>query len=168
MAKEKDMFDYDEIMKHIQQVNEQTQSAMDDMFKRSEEIAKKADAEAKEKEEREKAKEEKQREAEQQTAEQQAAGGQRQVEILGQMLGPDGLAQMAYSEEQMRQEVERQVSQYASMSVDGMMEKLFGEDMGVISAALETLAMEEDEDEDEEEEENTPENIRQRRRKMKL
>ena len=49
MAKEKDMFDYDEIMKHIQQVNEQTQSAMDDMFKRSEEIAKKADAEAKEK-----------------------------------------------------------------------------------------------------------------------
>ena len=24
MAKEKDMFDYDEIMKHIQQVNEQT------------------------------------------------------------------------------------------------------------------------------------------------
>lgn len=74
MAKEKDMFDYDEIMKHIQQVNEQTQSAMDDMFKRSEEIAKKADAEAKEKEEREKAKEEKQREAEQQTAEQQAAG----------------------------------------------------------------------------------------------
>lgn len=73
------MFDYDEIMKHIQQVNEQTQSAMDDMFKRSEEIAKKADAEAKEKEEREKAKEEKQREAEQQTAEQQAAGGQRQV-----------------------------------------------------------------------------------------
>ena len=28
MAKEKDMFDYDEIMKHIQQVNEQTQSAM--------------------------------------------------------------------------------------------------------------------------------------------
>lgn len=62
------------------------------------------------------------------------------MEILGQMLGPDGLAQMAYSEEQMRQEVERQVSQYASMSVDGMMEKLFGEDMGVISAALETLA----------------------------
>lgn len=147
------MFDYDEIMKHIQKVNEQTQSAMDDMFKRSEEIAEKADAEAKEKEEREKAEEEKQREAEQQTAEQQAAGGQRQVEILGQMLGPDGLAQMAYSEEQMRQEVERQVSQYASMSVDGMMEKLFGEDMGVISAALETLAMEEDEDEDEEEEE---------------
>ena len=29
------MFDYDEIMKHIQQVNEQTQSAMDDMFKKS-------------------------------------------------------------------------------------------------------------------------------------
>ena len=34
IAKEKGMFDYDEMMKHIQKVNEQTQSAMDDMFKR--------------------------------------------------------------------------------------------------------------------------------------
>lgn len=81
-------------------------------------------------------------------AEQPAANEVRQVEILGQVLGPEEMAQIAANQEQMQQMVEEKVAEATALSVEAVMGQLFGEDMGIISAALETLAMEgEEEDE---------------------
>lgn len=139
------MFDLDEIMKNAERASKQASAAMEEMFKRSEAIAKQAAS-------HEEPGEEERLAQEQRAAQQQEANQQRQVEILGQLLGPQGAAQAAATEAQIQAEVERQVAGYAALSMEGMMGKLFGEDMGVISAALETLAMEED-DEDEEDRE---------------
>lgn len=80
------------------------------------------------------------------------SGQPREVEILGQLLGPDGLRQTAEAEARMQAEVERQMAGYAAMSADEMLSKLLGDDMGIVAAALETLAEEEglepDEDDD--------------------
>lgn len=62
---------------------------------------------------------------------------------------------MAANQEQIQAEIARQVADCATMGVEDMMNQLFGEDMGIISAAMETLAMEEDEDDEEEEPELT-------------
>lgn len=75
------------------------------------------------------------------SAGQEAANQQRQVEAANQ--------------EQIQAEIARQVADCAAMGVEDMMNQLFGEDMGIISAAMETLAMEEDEDDEEEEPELT-------------
>lgn len=81
---------------------------------------------------------------------------ERQVELMGHLLGPEGLQLAAATEVQIQEEVERQVAAYAAMSADDMLSKLLGDDMGVIAAALETLADEDgdpEEDEDEEDDE---------------
>ena len=93
--------------------------------------------------------------AEEQSAGQEAANQQRQVEILGQMFSQEAMEQMAANQEQIQAEIARQVADCAAMGVEDMMNQLFGEDMGIISAAMETLAMEEDEDDEEEEPELT-------------
>ena len=62
---------------------------------------------------------------------------------------------MAANQEQIQAEIARQVADCATMGVEDMMNQLFGEKMGIISAAMETLAMEEDEDDEEEEPELT-------------
>lgn len=88
-------------------------------------------------------------------AEQMAANAQRQVEILGQVFDGQTMAQMAANEEQLQQMMEQRVAEAASASTEAVMNQLFGEDMGVLAAALETLAMNDDcegEDLDEEEE----------------
>ena len=88
-------------------------------------------------------------------AEQKAANAQRQVEILGQVFDGQTMAQMAANEEQLQQMMEQRVAEAASASTEAVMNQLFGEDMGVLAAALETLAMNDDcegEDLDEEEE----------------
>lgn len=88
-------------------------------------------------------------------AEQIAANAQRQVEILGQVFDGQTMAQMAANEEQLQQMMEQRVAEAASASTEAVMNQLFGEDMGVLAAALETLAMNDDcegEDLDEEEE----------------
>lgn len=93
--------------------------------------------------------------AEEQASGQEAANQQRQVEILGQMFSQEAMEQMAANQEQIQAEIARQVADCAAMGVEDMMNQLFGEDMGIISAAMETLAMEEDEDDEEEEQELT-------------
>ena len=87
-------------------------------------------------------------------AEQMAANAQRQVEILGQVFDGQTMEQMAANEEQLQQMMEQRVAEAASASTEAVMNQLFGEDMGVLAAALETLAMDDDcegEDLDEEE-----------------
>ena len=77
-------------------------------------------------------------------AQQMAADTQRQVEILGQVFDSQTMEQMAANQEQLQRMMEQRVAEAACASVDAMMDQLFGEDMGVLAAALETLAMEEE------------------------
>ena len=77
-------------------------------------------------------------------AEQLAANAQRQVEILGQVFDGQTMAQMAANEEQLQQMMEQRVAEAAAASTEAVMNQLFGEDMGVLAAALETLAMDDD------------------------
>lgn len=83
---------------------------------------------------------------------QSAADAQRQVELLGQMFSPEMIQQLSVTEEMIRQTVDQKVAEAAALGVDGFMSQMFGEDMGIISAALETLAMEDEEDASEEQE----------------
>ena len=61
------------------------------------------------------------------------------------------MAQMAVNQELIQQAVDEKVAAAAALGAEGMMDQLFGEDMGVIAAALETLAMEEEEEDGEDE-----------------
>ena len=79
------------------------------------------------------------------------AGGERQVEILGQIFGADAMAQMAANEELLQKMVQEKAAEAAASSVEDLMGQLFGEDMGILAAALETLEMEEDGEEEESE-----------------
>ena len=69
-------------------------------------------------------------------AEQMAANAQRQVEILGQVFDGQTMAQMAANEEQLQQMMEQRVAEAAAASTEAVMNQLFGEDMGVLAAAL--------------------------------
>lgn len=66
------------------------------------------------------------------------------------MFRPAAMARMAANEALIQQMADEKVAETAVLGVEGMMGRLFGEDMGVIAAALETLAIEEDDGEDEE------------------
>ena len=81
---------------------------------------------------------------------QSAADAQRQVELLGQMFSPEMLQQLSVTEEMIQQTVDQKVAEAAAFGVDGLMRQMLGEDMGIISAALETLDMEDEEDASEE------------------
>ena len=81
-------------------------------------------------------------------AAEQAANQQRQVEILGQVFGPEGMAQMAANEELMQQMVREKVAEASALTQEALLGQLLGEDMGVLAAAMETLAMEEDDTEE--------------------
>lgn len=83
---------------------------------------------------------------------QSAADAQLQVEILGKMFSPEMIQQISLSEEMIQQTVDQKVTEAAAIGVDGLMRQMFGEDMGIITAALETLAMEDEEDASEERE----------------
>ena len=82
--------------------------------------------------------------------EQAAANARRQVEILGQVLGEEGMAQMAVGQELLEKMVDQKVAEAAALGREGLMSQMLGEDMGLVAAALETLAMEEDDDGEEE------------------
>ena len=84
--------------------------------------------------------------------EQDAASTQSQVEILGQVLDADSLAQMMANTEQMQKMVQDAVAQATASGLEDMMGHLFGEDMGVLAAAMETLAMEDGEEDEEDQE----------------
>lgn len=77
-------------------------------------------------------------------AEQLAANAQRQVEILGQVFDGQTMAQMAADQEQLQRMMEQRVAEAAAASTEAVMNQLFGEDMGVLAAALETLTMDDD------------------------
>lgn len=135
------MFDIDEIMRQAEAARDAASRQLNDSMEKSRKIAEQADAERSAAEEKAK-----QQNVEDQSADLEAANERRQVEILGQIFSPEVMAQMAANQEQIQAEVARQVADCAALGVEGMMEQLFGEDMGMISAALETLAMEEDEE----------------------
>ena len=135
------MLDINEIRKRAQQASERAASNMKKTFEKSEELIEKLEISP--------TPESPSPSAEEVEA-QLAANTQRQVEILGQIFDSDTMAQMAANEEMLQKMVQDKVAE-ATASTDSIMETLFGEDMGVLAAALETLAME-DEDADDEEE----------------
>lgn len=134
------MFDINEIKKRAQQASERAADAMKETFEKSEEIVKKAEEPDSKKSSSVSAAE---------VEEQIAANTQRQVEILGQMFGADGMAQMAVNEELLQKMVNNKVAEATASTAETFMGQLFGEDMGVLAAALETLEMEDAGDEEE-------------------
>ena len=130
------MFDINEIKKRAQQASERAADAMKETFEKSEGIVKKAEEPDSKKSAAE-------------VEEQIAANTQRQVEILGQMFGADGMAQMAVNEELLQKMVNDKVAEATASTAETFMGQLFGEDMGVLAAALETLEMEDAGDEEE-------------------
>lgn len=134
------MFDINEIKKRAQQASERAADAMKETFEKSEEIVKKAEEPDSKKSSAVSAAE---------VEEQIAANTQRQVEILGQMFGADGMAQMAVNEELLQKMVNDKVAEATASTAETFMGQLFGEDMGVLAAALETLEMDDAGDEEE-------------------
>ncbi len=134
------MFDINEIMKRAQQASEQAADGIKETFEKSEEIVSKIEAPNPEESPSISA-----AEAEEQTD----ANTKRQVEILGQMFGPDSMAQMAANEELLQKMINDKVTEATASAAEDFMEQLFGEDMGIIAAAMEMLEMD-DADEDEE------------------
>lgn len=129
------MLDMDEIMKRAQAASDRASQQLRESIEKGQQIAAQM-----------KADEEKARE--QAADDQAAANQQRQVEILGQMFSPEAMAQMACNEERMQQMVDQKVAEAAALGADAMMDQLFGEDMGVLAAALEELGLEEDDEDD--------------------
>lgn len=134
------MFDINEIKKRAQQASERAADTMKETFEKSEEIVKKAEEPDSKKSSSVSAAE---------VEEQIAANTQRQVEILGQMFGADGMAQMAVNEELLQKMVNDKVAEATASTTENIMGQLFGEDMGVLAAALEMLEMEDAGDEEE-------------------
>ena len=134
------MFDINEIRKRAQQAGERASDSVKKTIEKSEERINELEIQSAEKRASISADE---------VEEQLAANTGRQVEILGRMFGPDSMAQMTVNEELLQKMVNDKVTEAASSTAGDLMEQLFGEDMGVLAAALETLEME---DADEEEE----------------
>ena len=134
------MMDINEIRKRAQQASERAADAMKKTFEKSEELVNKIEVPSDEKEASASAAE---------AEEQIQANTERQVEILGQLLGADGLAQMAVNEELLQKIVNEKVTEAASSTTENLMGQLFGEDMGILAAALEMLEIEDAGEEDE-------------------
>lgn len=132
------MIDIDEIMKRAQAASEQAAETMKKTFEKSEEIARSMKSPISEPEEEPISASDEE--------EQMNANTQRQVEILGQIFGADSMAQMAANEELLQTMVNEKVAEATAAGVNNLMGQLFGEDMGVIAAALETMAMEDDDE----------------------
>ena len=132
--------DINEIRKRAQQASERAADAMKKTFEKSEELVNKIEVPSDEKEASASAAE---------AEEQIQANTERQVEILGQLLGADGLAQMAVNEELLQKIVNEKVAEAASSTTENLMGQLFGEDMGILAAALEMLEIEYAGEEDE-------------------
>ena len=134
------MMDINEIKKRAQQASEKAVDAMKKTFEKSEELVNKIEVSSSEKEVSISAAE---------AEEQINASTERQVEILGQILGGDGMTQMAVNEELLQKMVNEKVAAATASTTENLMGQLFGEDMGVLAAALEMLEMEDADEEDE-------------------
>ena len=134
------MLDIDEILKQARQAKEQALASVKETMEKNEERISKIQVSSSEKDTAASADE---------VEEQIAANTQRQVEILGQIFGADSMAQMAANEELLQKMVNDKAAEAASAAAGGLMEQLFGEDMGILAAALETLEMEDADAEEE-------------------
>ncbi len=134
------MFDINKIMKQAQQAKEQALNSVRETMEKNEERINEIEVPISEQDASISAAE---------VEKQIALNTQRQVEILGQIFGPDSMAQMALNEELLQRMVNDKVAEAASSTAGDLMEHLFGEDMGVLAAALETLEMEDADDEKE-------------------
>ena len=134
------MLDIDEIRKRAQQASERAADSMKKTFEKSEELVQKIEISSAEKEASISAAE---------AEEQINASTERQVEILGQIFGADGMAQMAANEELLQKMVDAKVAEATASTAEDLMGQLFGEDMGVLAAALEMLEAEDAGEEEE-------------------
>ena len=134
------MVDIDEIRKRAQQAKERAAASMQKTLEKSEELIDRMEVSGSEKEASLSAAE---------AEEQINASTQRQVEILGQIFGADGMAQMAANEELLQKMVDAKVAEATASTAEDLMGQLFGEDMGVLAAALEMLEAEDAGEEDE-------------------
>ena len=133
------MLDIDEIRKKAQQTKEQALASMKETMEKNEERISKIEVPGADKAASISAAE---------MEEQIAANTERQVEILGQMFGPDNMVQMAVNEELLQKMVNNKVAEATSAVAGDLMGQIFGEDMGMLAAALETLEMEDADDEE--------------------
>ena len=134
------MFDINESMKRAQQTSEQAADSIKETFEKSEEIVSKIEVPNSEESPSISAAE---------VEEQIATNTKRQVEILGQMFGPDSMAQMAANEELLQKMINEKVTEATASATEDFMEQLLGEDMGIIAAAMEMLEMDDAEEEEE-------------------
>lgn len=134
------MFDINEIMKQAQQAKEQALDAVKETMEKTEERINEIEVSSSEKSSSISVTE---------VEEQLSVNTQRQVEILGQIFRPDSMAQMAANEELLQEMVNDKVAEATSSAAEDLMEHLFGEDMGVLAAALETLEMDDTDEENE-------------------
>ena len=132
--------DINEIRKRAQQASEKAADAMKKTFEKSEELVNNIEVSSSEKEASLSAAE---------AEEQIHTSTERQVEILGQIFGADGMAQVAANEELLQKMVNDKVAEATASTAENLMGQLFGEDMGVLAAALEMLEMEEADEEEE-------------------
>ena len=131
------MFDLEEIQKRARAAQEQASASLKESLDRQEELLQKQFSQK----------------APEESRSQDAAPvtPQQQVQILGQVFDPQEMAQMAANQQQLQELVQQQVAAAPAQGVENIMNQLFGEDMGVLAAALETLSLEDDPDEEEEE-----------------
>lgn len=134
------MFDINEIMKRAQQAKEQALDAVKETMEKNEERINEIEVPSSEKSASISAAE---------VEEQISVNTQHQVEILGQIFGPNSMAQTAVNEERLQEMVNDKVAEATSSAAGDLMEHLFGEDMGVLAAALETLEMGDTDEENE-------------------
>ncbi len=134
------MFDINEIMKRTQQAKEQALDAVKETMEKTEERINEIEVPSSEKSASISAAE---------VEEQISVNTQHQVEILGQIFGPNSMAQTAVNEERLQEMVNDKVAEATSSAAGDLMDHLFGEDMGVLAAALETLEMGDTDEENE-------------------
>ena len=137
------MFDIDEIMRRAEAARDAASQQLSESMDKSRKLAEQMQADA---ERAQAEREAEQRKAADPAAGQEEANRQRQVEILGQVFDADAMAQMADAQALLEKAVDEKVAAATALGVEGMMDQLFGEDMGILSAALETLALEEEDE----------------------
>ena len=126
--------DINEIRKRAQQASEKAADSMKKTFEKSEELVNNIQVSSSEKEASI---------SDAEAEKQSHANAERQVELLGQIFGADSMAQMAVNEELLQKMVHEKVAEATVSATENLMGQLFGEDMGVLTAALEMLKMEE-------------------------
>ena len=151
------MFDINELMNRANGAKEQASKQMEELMQSTENLLTGIEAEKAESlnhtEEIENAKL-------QAEMEMKAANLQKQKEVLTQMMGEEFAKQSAMMQQQVSEEVKKQVSEIAAMNSQELLGKLYGDDMAILSAALDTLGqLKETDGADGMEEELTPEQL---------